>query len=163
MKTYSIDDLKRMEADLHLEVKALELKLDELTERAHYFAETVQYLESRESVEGSNSPELSGSLPAVDFGRARNMEERLQCIAESSGGIVRVKDAVRILRESGASRAGTRSLTSAIHKILRESDNWVKIAPGTFRLRSWSHVEDGGVITLRAQPHLIRAVAQGLS
>ena len=86
-----------------------------------------------EIMEGIETRAEDATVPNdVDFSGARNLLERLQRIAERTGGIIIVRDVVDLLIRAGQSKAKRRSLESNIYKIIKENGSFSYIGPGRF-------------------------------
>lgn len=76
----------------------------------------------------------------------RTQREALVALAKHNGGVVRARDAAQIIYDAGMARGKLTSAISTVHNLLNNSDEWERIAPGTFRYIQTS--EAGGLDVL---------------
>lgn len=58
-------------------------------------------------------------------------------IARRSGGVVRMSEAGRLVKEAGLTKGKASSITSSMYTRLNASDEWEYVEPGTFRLLAY--------------------------
>ena len=74
------------------------------------------------------------SISAEELGKFRNQREALRYLAEMNGGILRVRDAARLIHDSQLSRGSLPNVRSALLRYVKESDEWVAEGKGWVRL-----------------------------
>lgn len=74
--------------------------------------------------------------------------QALARIARENEGVLRIGDAMRILRQTGLSKAKPGGLRSSLHHFLAGSEDWEHFAPGTFRLVAGGEVSQSSSMRL---------------
>lgn len=93
--------------------------------------------------------------------KCRNQREGLRFAAEMNGGVVRVRDIARMIHGSSLSRGSLSSIRSALLRYVKESDEWVPLGDGYYRLVGEGRAVEPryrGMSSLR--PRLSKAVAK---
>ena len=68
-----------------------------------------------------------------DIAHCKTQREALVELARLNNGVVRVKDAANILRESGHAKGKATSARSTVHNLVsKDTDAWKWVEPGTF-------------------------------
>lgn len=71
--------------------------------------------------------------PAEVRAHTHTHQDALEYIATKLGGTLNYRDARDIIIAAGMTNAKGRNLGSHLHKYMTDSDDWERIAPGTFR------------------------------
>ena len=148
MTNYSIDDLRKMHMTLEAEAESAKCLYEERLRECQQLSGTIAILERQE-------PKIKEALPTVgtiDFEGATNMVQRAERIAAHTDGVINATKAAELIIAAGVSKAKKRSLTSSLYKALIHSDDWERIAPGTFKLKVAINDEDIS-ITLDPSPN----------
>ena len=68
-----------------------------------------------------------------DIRHCKTQPEAARAIAEKNGGVIRLGEVAEIIVAAGKGQS-KRTVNSTLHNVLSASDEWEKVAPGTFRL-----------------------------
>ena len=139
--TSELQKLVLLKSELDAEVAHARQRLEKATAELAAVTLTIGLLKSMGPMEEENTAYASTN---IDFSGTRNLKERLERIAQSSGGLVNTSKAADIIIDARQTRSKKANIRSTIHRTLTgNKDSWEKIAPGTFRLRNGHRLGNG--------------------
>lgn len=114
-------ELRSMISGWRAEIAELERRIAVCTEALRLYDET-------------SGPRADTNPGIAIISDCRTQREALVALALHNGGVVRARDAAQIIYDAGMARGKLTSAIATVHNLLNNSDEWERIAPGTFRL-----------------------------
>jgi hypothetical protein len=132
--------LRELIAELRAEKSKLEIKYQDELEKINHNLQAVQRtlgLLSGETFE-QNRTSTQAEFDLVSIAKAKSHREAIKLMAEQNNGIINVTKAGETLIRAGRANSKRRNLISGIHHILTHSEEWEKVSPGNFKLKTVS-------------------------
>jgi hypothetical protein len=138
-------NLLELIAELRLEKSKLEKQYQDDLEKINHNLQAVQQtlglLSGETFQQNQTSPQIDFDLVAI--AKAKSHRDAIKLMAEQNNGIVNVTKAGDVLIRAGRANSKRRNLISGIHHILTHNNEWEKVSPGNFRLKTMSEHGSG--------------------